>query len=485
MKMKNLISKIWILSLIILFASCSDWLVLEPENELVHDEFWKSKSEVEGVLGAIYKDYRATVQKSIVWGDARSDVYMVTDFGSGDLKKIKSLDILETNSLCNWGDFYKVINQANAVIKMAPEAQVQDASFSIADLNKLVGEAKFLRSLAYFYLARTFGSVPLVTEPYITDAEPFVIAKSSKEEVLAFIIADLEEAVTIMPGEYEVEWQNKGRATKWAGYSLLADVYLWDEQYNKCTEACDMVINSGNFTLVPGELWFDIFSDGNTDESIFELQYTIGQTNPFYGLFWNKPDYILAPKFYEDGNEVFEELDLRGEYSTYFDEILWKYVGLDNDEESEARGSSFSTTNWIYYRLADIYLMKAEALALTGQYPESKEILAKIRNRAGLTEEFDISENKEDYENFILMERMRELTGEGKRWFDLLRTAKRNNFERQALIVDVLLENVSAIDRNAYEAKLSDPNSYYLPIFHTELEHNNLLEQNPYYQGED
>ena len=129
--------------------------------------------------------------------------------------------------------------------------------------------------------------------------------------------------------------------------------------------------------------------------------------------------------------------------------------------------------------------MKAEALAMLGgpeNYQASVDLVNIIRRRAGYTTDLRAANNEYDALMMVIDERQREFIAEGKRWFDILRVAKRNNYAQKNYLIDKLLASVSAANRPIYESKLQDPNSYYLPIHENEIKNNTgILVQNPYY----
>lgn len=197
--------------------------------------------------------------------------------------------------------------------------------------------------------------------------------------------------------------------------------------------------------------------------------------------------YIISDKSKELFTETLEK-DIRGDNGSYMDVTgkVWKFGGTDYQNIG---GSirTYQDNNWIFYRYADIRLMKAEALVMKGDLEGAKDIVQdEIRTRAGYTSQIDLPATEYDGLMMVMNERQREFIGEGKRWFDILRVAKRNNFQYKQYLLDVLLESVSAKDYAVWASKLSDVNSYYLPIYKTEIDNGKgILEQNPYYKDLD
>lgn len=467
-------------------TGCNSWLDLNPENKQTSATYWNKKEDVEAVVMSGYTRLRGCLQQIIEWGELRGDGLALDAKASTDEQKIVELDILSDNGICKWDKFYKVIGSANSILKYGPEVLQKDPTFAEALLNSYIAECVFLRSLSYFYLLRTFGEVPLVLEPYVDDEISFKQGKSSERVIIDQLVTDLKSVIkTAKPG-FETEWENKGRASRWAVYALLADIYLWDEQYQNCIDACDELFKTEMVGFIEDpEEWFDIFLEGNTDEGIFELQYNTTQTNDLYKWFETEPRFKLS----EASNLLFQEVpgvnDNRGAGASYVtsDYHIWKYIGAGIGEaagKTERKGN-----NWIFYRYSEIMLMKAEALAMLGgpeNYQASVDLVNIIRRRAGYTTDLRAANNEYDALMMVIDERQREFIAEGKRWFDILRVAKRNNYAHKNYLIDKLLASVSAANRPIYESKLQDPNSYYLPIHENEIKNNTgILVQNPYY----
>jgi hypothetical protein len=150
------------------------------------------------------------------------------------------------------------------------------------------------------------------------------------------------------------------------------------------------------------------------------------------------------------------------------------------DGKRQRSGSLTNSADWIVYRLADIYLMKAEALSQLGRFDEAASALNLVRERADVGPA-SVGYSAVAFEDAIMNERALELAFEGKRWFDLLRMGRRNNFSRKAKLVELIVKNVASTQKRILAAKLTNPNGWYLPVFKDEIERNKNLVQNPFY----
>lgn len=459
-------------------SSCKDWLSIAPENDLIKDKFWTKREDVDGALAATYNAFRGGVKKSFMFGEVRADIAV---FGSnqGDWNRIASSDINSTNPAVSWSDYYKTINLANTLMFYDKEVQKKDKTFTQEMKDGVDAEALFLRSLSYFYLVRVWKDVPLVLEPSISDTTNLFIPKSSEKVVIHQIIDDLLKAKDLA---YTTQFQDKptyfkGRANKYSIMTLLADVYLWDQQYQKCIDYCDSVSNSGLFGLESFDTWFNLYNPGNSmTESIFEIQFDDNldnQENPMYDdLFFTRGQLGFGRIL----STILDKEDLRAVGNIG---PLWKYLGVTYNSPV-GRTSSQRDGNMIYYRYADIYLMKAEAYTELGNFQMGNEMLRQTMERAGLSL-VDITV-KDDLRKAILDERAREFVIEGKRWFDLLRAAKRNHFEKKQIIIDMILAGADIQRQAILRTKVFDTMSYYLPIPERDLLYNPALKQNSFYE---
>lgn len=475
-------------------VGCNKWLDVKPANEQPNDEFWNNKEEVDAVMMSAYQQLRNSLELLVRWGELRGDV---TILGPGltsneNMLAVKSLEIKSDNPICEWQKFYHAIGRCNAVIEYAAEVLPKDKTFTPEACRAYVAEAKWVRALCYFYLVRTFRDVPRVTEPYLNDNQEFRVPKSDGMEILRWLTADLRACARDIPVAYDPgSWENRGRATVWALYALLADMYLWLEEYDEAIAMCENIERSELYSLLPSEGWYQLFYPGNSAESIIELQWDAAQlqTNSLFGWFYNESNsnnYAVSDAAIAKFNEIPEETDLRGAGGSYIPASgkVWKYAGTalggDNLRESSQRDA-----NWIFYRLADVLLMKAEACVMRGaegDMEQAYDLVVRIRERAGYTRHPAMPASQSEAIDLVLDERLRELCFEGKRWFDLVRVAVRNEGEYKAKLVSLLLQNVAAKDRPLYEAKLQNTYGYYLPINEHDLSASGgVLVQNPYY----
>lgn len=481
-------------ALISLLSSCNDYLTVLPENNQSVYEFWKTKEEVEAVLGAGYVKLRDTQEELFLWGEARGNgIYFINDGTSSqtNARRLRQMDILATNSLTDWSKLYAVINMANSVIRFGPDVVERDDSFNENVMKSFLSEAYFQRALAYYYLVRIWKDVPYVKTPYVNDESGYIMPVSSRNDILQGCLTDLNTALESAKSFFPETTQDnpintKGRATRWAILALQADINLWLGNYNEAIDECEQIINSNRIGLISGDHWFENFYPGNSNESIFEIQYSysLGQTNSFISWFDTNNNYNISPY----GLTLFQAGDKRGVNASYdASSKLWKYIGINN---STKRNSSVQNDqNYIIYRLAEIYMIQAEALVMRSQETESDPDLALalenlnlIRQRAGLPLSAG-SSSRLEMMNLLLQEKEREFLAEGKNWFDLLRVAERPEQGFREMVVDQILQAVSAGNQAMVRAMLSDPNAWYLPVNADELLVNSFLVQNPFYEN--
>ncbi|HNZ72969.1 MAG TPA: RagB/SusD family nutrient uptake outer membrane protein, partial [Prolixibacteraceae bacterium] len=160
---------------------------------------------------------------------------------------------------------------------------------------------------------------------------------------------------------------------------------------------------------------------------------------------------------------------------------IWKYVGMAPDGKTTRASVIQNSANWIVYRYAEVLLMKAEALSQLQRFTEAAELLNEIRDRAGVPK-LALPSSSVAYEDAILEERALEFAFEGKRWFDLVRMGRRNNYARKDKLVEIIISNVPSTQKRILGSKLTNPQGWYMPIYKYELERNLNLVQNSYYK---
>lgn len=478
-----------LLAALALSAGCEKWLDLIPPQGLIRQEFWQTKEDVEAVVMGAYETFASMDDMLFRYGELRAD--MVTgdvNLGEGE-RMVAESNIYPDNWLCNWADFYKVINYCNEIIKNAPLVREIDNTFTDYQLQGYLSEAYFLRGLAYFYLVRIFKDVPYVTEPTETDDADVYPAKMAGDELLRLVMGDLDNIRRFATTDgYQTLAEIRGRATKASIDALMADISLWLFEYEDVITYVERIEANEEYELLPSARWFELFYPGNSLEGIFEFQFDdqLNQPNSLYGM-TQRLSYSYDPsqKAIEMFGIEFSKEFVRGQDATIRkygenDFIIWKYVGRAPDGETVRSGSVQRSCNWIVYRLADVLLMKAEALSQLGRYGEALSIINEIRVRADVTS-LSLPDSPVAYEDAILQERALELAFEGKRWFDLVRMGSRNNYSRKSELIEIIISSVPSTQKRILATKLTNPLGWYMPISETEVERNPNLVQNPYY----
>ncbi len=510
--MKKLIYILSIAGLLIVTPGCNGWLDIKPESEIVLDDFWQNESQVNQVLAACYRSITevGVMSRMLVWGELRSDNVTYGRNMPTDMYKMLNVDISSDNGYCRWGDFYTVINNCNSFLHYAPGVVELDANFTESKLHAMEAEVLTLRALMYFYLVRTFEKVPWVDEPSIDDAQDYNIPQSSEDIILDQLVIDLQTALKYSRNNYETNVYTKGRITTDAVRALLADIYLWMEEYSKCIEICDQILNGTDSELELGENVISrVFYQGNSKESIFELQFDDDLmfnwiVRDYFGAYgneagqWSFPGVLVTGKFspfnYNAGNGKESSEDLREKDflrqepggDRYY---VFKYAGAQRQENATTEVSTYyyrnATANWIVYRLSEIYLMKAEALIqLEANTTEAVDLINTVYMRSNIEEDEQglLAENytsKLKLDELLMRERQRELMFEGKRWFDLMRLSRRVDSPAPLLSY---VSKKSTGGASSQSTKMAVMDALYLPVHTDELKANSALLQNEFYK---
>lgn len=520
-------------------VSCNDFLDTVPLNEIVLENFWENEEEVNSVAMSCYSRMAQGdfLTRLILWGELRSDNVVAGNI-TGEIHYVNNdqlLDMLDGNILPNhyiadWSSFYSVINRCNTVLHYAPNVLERDPDFKSSEWNYIEAEMLTLRALCYFYLVRSFRDVPFVTEPTIDDSKDFKLAATDGDSILNYLVKDLQKAEMYALKEFpggnsSVYSYSKARVTKRTVWALLADICLWLERYDECITYCEKVIaakieeaekNSmnydGNYPLIANQkssssntlhqAYNQIFGTGYSFESVFEMPFGYNYEDKrdalrsYYGAADVAVGAMTAATFFaesvEDGNDFYQASDIRAVESFNVKGTgtfsINKYVcsRISDDGTSVRRGSSYP--NWIFYRLTDVMLMEAEALVERNDSVSNKavdlekafDLVASVYRRANLKGEELSKKNyatQDAMRELVLLERQRELMFEGKRWFDLVRKARREGDNGGML--DLATRKYTS--PGFVKSKWIKPNMLYLPIHEDELKVNSMLEQFPEY----
>jgi hypothetical protein len=525
MKNRNLIYML-MTAFAIISMSCNKLLDVPPQGKLTLDEFWRSKEQAVASIAGIYNLVGSTkqgfttsgnlsatavspVECYIYWGEMRGELLqsnpgkLPTDQVSKE--NIDNYVVTTNDVLTKFLAFYKIINQANQAIKNIPGIRLKDEAFAQLDEDHLTGEAYFLRAFTYFWLVRTFKEVPLVLEPSETDNQDYSIPKSPTDTIFAQIVKDLDRAKLTLPDWYDIDLHAHCRATKYTAMTVLSDVYLWmaalskdgalsKVYYQKAIDNCDAIINSNKYFMLHGSILSTVFSTNGTAESIFEIfaSSTLNsQTNNLRDWFTSKQYFVVTSSFsslfsteigdYRGGNTFipagpYPPAGTAFSFNTSTSVIL-KYQKSTND------------AIWNFYRYPEVLFMKAEALAHlyvddVVQLKKAGDLVNEVRARAFGTKDYPkvTGTTTLEMDNLILDERGREFIAEGKRWFELVRFASRDNFSHPELLIERVIQSVSGANQLLVSPRISIPDSWYLPFNTTSLASNPRLIQNPYYK---
>ena len=486
--------KTYIISIILLsplfFAGCEKFLDLKPvsqgvavENTASDSAYYTSASEIESALAGAYRDFKNEYFELdyFVNGDAQADdAYAGADNPWNFQIDEYSIDALNGNVGRDWGYLYSAIGKVNLIINNVPP--VHDTIMTAARKKEVIAEASFIRAFMYFQLVQLWGDVPLqlvdiktmsveLLDEYYDILYP---PRTDEAEIYNQIIMDLETALEGVPSTQP----NKGYATKGVVNSVLAWVYATIEPHDwaKVSSYCDAVINGG-YSLLPeyDQLWDN--SQENSAEAIFEINYDGGSTDGnwgakmFRGSDWKKfniPSNDLVAVFEAEQDEIRMNSSIVWEdVSGKWSDPHWpsSHYPFINKWRNFTEGSD---QNYIFIRLADIILLKAEALNELGDVSGAAELVNQVRARVDLPN--TTAGTQEAMRLAIEKERRLELAFEARRWFDLKRTGR-------AIEVMNNVKGEGGVDLgyNLTENKLI------WPIPQGELDKNAQLTQNPGY----
>lgn len=399
----------------VMFWGCEDILQIDsPSNELASSDVFAdartANSAIEGIYAELELKSRDSDTYRIFYTDLASD--LITHYSNAGLSnEFATFEIAPTNSfiLSAWRTYYSIIYNANSAID-----GLETQTYPTKD--RLMGEAKFMRALMYFYLVNLYGDVPLITTTALSTT--IDAPRSPQDEVYAQIIQDLEAAYSVLPEDYSHANGQKTRVNKWGAAALLSRIHLFLENWSEAQGLATEVINTNSYGLTALGQTFKVGSA----EMILQFKPISVVSNRSeilapYSLNGQPPQYPIAPELLSS----FESNDQRKE--------AWILQSLYNGEliSEPYKFTKMGTTNLPEYspilRLAEMYLIRSEARAHLGNISGAQEDLNVIRNRAGLDD--TTASTMEQLLLTIETERKHEFfVEEGHTWFDLKRTGR-------------------------------------------------------------
>ena len=443
-----------------------------------------------------------------------------------------------------------------------------DPDYMQGDYDANKAQMLALRAFCYFYLTRVFHDIPVTPGAYLNSSDDLNAPQVSPDSVLSMCINDLKEASKYaISGSTYGDWRDKGYLNQDGINAILADIYLWrasvnrsESDYEACVDYCDKVIAAKKeaYEQKPvrrrfadddvkqdyylsdySNMYDDIFGQNgqNADESIFELQFrNSNATNKGLDQMYFRYNNASANGYgYLKASSKFGSVDATGNgvWNNTVDQRLYEFVydansssveqfgvrkfvattsaGVSNSADSKRDTRAAVYQNWVFYRLTDVMLMKAEALVqlynLGGKAEgdtrnEDAFNICKFVNDRALSDAnktsyaLKYSTYRDKMEELVLAERARELCFEGKRWFDLMRYNYRHTATKADLTKKLTESYVTANSNEFYElalrkyavptamkAKIRDERYLYMPINQDEVELNSNLVQNPVYKS--
>lgn len=419
--------------LLMLFTSCKDFLVEQPQLEQTNELMLSSLDGLDLATAGAYSRLYSTDwygRNLIVIGDLKGGNAKISPITSGRFVTEYMWNNQPGTSSLLWTEAYDVIAQANNIIN-AIEAGIDDPDATAENLSQLTGEAKFLRALGYFDLVKLYAQ-PYTSSstglgvPVVMLTEIGLPARNTVAETYDQVVADLLAAESALA---ETNLREGSDANSWASkpaaQALLARVYLYMGNWAKAAEYATKLINNSNYALYTaaeyttwdkGGLWGE---DKPGKEMIFYLYGSEG--NSAHGN-WDVLPYIMGPKGYADVGaskdliNLYEDGDVRKDLFTNTDlypDDFWskKYPG---------KYDNLRVDNIPILRLAEMYLIRAEAI-LNGASVSGVTALSDynmLRSNRGLANATTVTLTD------IYNERRRELCFEGHQLFDLARTKR-------------------------------------------------------------
>lgn len=468
--MKNIIKNIGLASLLLtatVTSSCKKLLTQEPKNSTYQQVFWQTSSDAKSAIAGNYALLRGAFtskeNRYYMYGDAVAKNYFTIQYGGDGLEGIQNGDFTfqyNLNTLANYTVYYKSIAMSNIAIanigKMTEE-QLKDAESPAQFKKDMLGQAYFLRALAYFSIVKVWGDVPIVTEAYDDPLTAPQLPRSPKVEVMKQIEDDCHKAYELLTWSYSNSGDAKVTANRGSVYALLAHLYLWRATMSDVSNNTPILadVNSADTTInaliakggyrnniaTPSDAakYKETFI-GRSTEGIFEFNMSENTlegsfahvgirflNNTYINNYGSEGRFFVVPRYFNDnfGADTtdirFKEgFALRGSNKP----ITVKYANVIYRNPGQ-RLDAYLSNNMIIFRLSDMQLLKAEIALYKGDAATATTIINGFRTRHSPTPTLIATgQSVDNVMNEYIKERGKELFLEGHIFYDLLRTRK-------------------------------------------------------------
>lgn len=451
-------------------TSCSEsFLELTPQQGVSDTEALTNIEDFNSSITGVYNE----ISSSDYYGRY---MIMIPDVMADDVKQNSQanriifyaehvVNVSDANASATWTDMYQAINAANQIINSDVEVPAGIQS----EKDHIIGEAHALRGLIYFDLVRFFAQHYSFTSGASHPGVPLVLtfdpsnkpARNTVNEVFDQVISDMTMAISLM--DSDSRGGNSNTLSSTSVKALLSRVYLYKEDWSNAEEMASAVIGTSEYSLVANDSYSDLWTQDNSSESIFEISMTesdnVGANGSIGGLYLEDGfgDYLPS----NDVVSLYDPADVRFSVFTIDDFLSGVYAPYRMEKYPGISGFD----NIKVMRLAELYLIRAEARAEMGNDSGAQQDLNIVRQRA-LSIAPDNTDTGQALKDAIFLERRLELCFEGQRLWDLMRKMK-----------DVVRTDCTSLTCLIPYAS----NSVVLPIPQIETDINPNIEQNPGY----
>lgn len=435
--MKKILSAIIIATLTLTFG-CENALEEKNYGQIANSDFWNTEADAVAAIKAAYASTRGEWEGFTLWQfvveDMGSDIATGGYFATYDYSAYTGWSAT-TPDFIEWGiwpAFWESINYSNTVLDYVPGMDINEQV-----KNRIIGEAHALRAMVYFYLVNWFGGMAEVTTTQLT---PMEIPRQTVEQNYQLIENDLTTAIGLLPLKSELVAMGEtdyGRLTKGAAQALLARAYLQQGKWQECADASQAVMNSNEYSLEPDyKAIFALSNEGFINKEVIWVMPFIAGTSPVIDAvvlqvyLWRAPENTDYAKYYDWNGDIrvttdfynsFESSDLRRKLLLSSTDPTIDPIMMLKFPADPATDGYNSGTDYPLIRLADVILMRAEALANLNNLEGAVNEINKVRNRAGLSDLDAANFTKTSLLSHIYMERKWELYFEGHAKRDMIR----------------------------------------------------------------